>query len=106
MLLGDKTAIQRPLRKNPQLAAVADRLFTWLKPRLKPTLTLDDAATKQEIGAAVDAVPDVYAEYSVGQTLAKAGVPLEQMGLLSLEHKEANRQRRRPAGRMVARGWP
>ncbi len=102
VLLGDKTAIQDAMRKSAQLAPVADRLFAWLKPRLKPTLTVDDAATKQEVNSAVDAVKDVVVEYSPGQTLAKAGEPLEHLELLreAAKHEAASQE----PGQLVARG--
>ena len=35
VLIGDGTAIRDSLRRQPELSAVADRLFAWLLPRLK-----------------------------------------------------------------------
>ncbi|MEN6457732.1 MAG: HDIG domain-containing metalloprotein [Thermoguttaceae bacterium] len=91
VLIGDGAAIQDALRQNPQLAPIADRLFAWLGPQLKPTLHEDAQATKAEMTAAVRAVPEVLVEYSPGQILANAGQRLdnEQMELLQLEYAAA-----------------
>ena len=65
---------------SPSFRAVADRLFAWLQPRLKAmkaTLTVDDQRTKEAMDEAGKAVAEVFEEYSVGQTLAKAGQPLD-----------------------------
>ncbi|MCE5269352.1 MAG: HDIG domain-containing protein [Planctomycetaceae bacterium] len=91
VLIGEGSTVRDALRSHPQLSDIADRLFAWLKSRLKPTLRQDEQAieaTKAEIAAAVKAVPEVLIEYSPGQTLAKAHQPLgdEQMELLRLEH--------------------
>ena len=47
---------------------MADRLFAWLFPRLKPTLSVDDQLTKEAMEQAAKAVPEVLVDYSVGQT--------------------------------------
>ncbi len=52
VLIGDGTAIRDSLRRDPELSAIADRLFAWLLPQLKPTLTVDDDLTKQSMDAA------------------------------------------------------
>jgi cyclic-di-AMP phosphodiesterase PgpH len=100
----EKNAIHENLRKHPQLSAVADRLFAWLAPKLKPTLTADDQATKEKMDAAEKAVPPVWTEYLRGQTLAKEGLPLndEQIELLRLEYSAA--MSARPPLKMIARG--
>ena len=91
ILVGDRTAIRDSLRKHPELAKVADRLFAWLQPRLKPTLSVDDGRTRLAIEQAVKAVKEVRINYSAGQALAKAGQPLEQdqVDLLQLEYNAA-----------------
>ncbi len=96
--LRDGAAIQEGLHNKPELSGMADRLFAWLYPRLKQlksTLRLDDQLTNQEADAAVAAVGDVFTEYAAGQTLAKAGQPLdkEQVDLLRLEYAAAMNQR-------------
>ncbi len=105
VLIGDGTAIRDGLRNNPRLAPVADRLFAWLLPRLKPTLSVDDAASKEGMDRAENSVPPVHVEYSVGQPLAKGGQPLAypQLDLLALEYDEAVRLENRPLGLLLAR---
>jgi len=106
VLIGDGTAIGDGLRKHPDLANVADRLFAWLKPRLKSTLTVDDQQTKESRNEAGEAVQEVLVKYSVGQPLAKAGQPLgkEQLDLLRLEYLAAMAQRYfEHPGQMIAR---
>jgi cyclic-di-AMP phosphodiesterase PgpH len=105
VLIGDGSAIRDSLRRQPDLSAVADRLFVWLFPRLKqtPTLSLDDDLTKQAMDRAAQSVPEVLVNYSVGQTLAKAGQTLEhgQMELLRLEYAAA--MDKRPARLLLGR---
>ena len=88
VFFNDGIAIRDALRQKQELAAVADRLFAWLQPRLKPTLTLDDQLTKEAMNRAAAAVPEVLVNYSEGQLLAKAGQPLEypQLDLLRREY--------------------
>ena len=110
VLLGDGSAIHDSLLKQRDLSAVADRLFAWLLPLLKATkatLTIDDQLTQEAQDAAVQAVDDVFDEYSVGQPLAKAGQPLgyPQISLLRLEHTEAMAQRAHEhVWQLIARG--
>ena len=103
VLIGDGTAIQESLRQQLDLEAVADRLFAWLLPRLKPTLTVDGDATKEAMDNAVKAVADVPVKISAGQPLAPAGKPLgdEQIDLLRLEYAAAMSDR--PTAFMIAR---
>jgi hypothetical protein len=91
VLMGDATALRDSLRAQPELSAVADRLFAWIKPRLKPTLTLDDVQTKQAIADAVASVDNKVAEYTDLSVLAKHGQSLqaEQIDLLRLEYDAA-----------------
>jgi membrane-associated HD superfamily phosphohydrolase len=96
VMISDGTAaIHEGLRKHPDLAAVAERLFAWIAPRLKPTLVVDDELTKAARDKAVRSIGEVEVIYSAGQTLAKADVPLErvQMELLHLEYAAAMAQR-------------
>lgn len=105
VLTGDGSAIRNSLRKQPDLSGVADRLFAWLLPHLKPTLSVDDERTKQSMDKAAQAVAEVLVDYS-GQTLAKAAKPLEygQMELLRLEYVAAMEQRHEHAiGQLIAR---
>ena len=95
VLIGDGTAIRDSLRKHPELSGVADRLFAWILPRIEPTLRVDDQMTKEAMSEAVKDVAEVMVDYSVGQSLAKAGQPLgpAQIDLLRLEYEAAMRQR-------------
>jgi len=109
VMIGDGAALQQSLRgqfASPAFAAtsVADRLFAWLKPQLKPTLTLEEARTNQVRDEAAKAVEPVFINYTAGQPLAKAGQPLsaEQVGLLRLEY-EAMLAARQPV-QQIARG--
>jgi len=92
--LGKGDAIRDGLHKQPELEAVADRLFAWLFPQLQKissTLTIDDQRTKDSMEAAAESVDEVFANYTPGQELAPAGKPLgdEQLDLLSLEYATA-----------------
>ena len=103
VLIGDGNALLEGLAKNPELAPVARRLFAWLQPRLKPTLSVDDQLTKERRERAERAVDQVLTEYSVGQTLAKAGRPLEkdEIDLLRTEYDAAMHER--PLSRSMLR---
>jgi len=106
VLIGDGTMLREALQKNSRLAPVADRLFQWLQPRLKATLSIDAKLTGQYMDDAERNVPEVQIEYSAGQTLAKAGEPLyeEQINLLDLEYKAAIAWRHAEQwGKMLAR---
>ena len=106
VLIGDGTALREALRRRGEIADVADRLFDWLLPRLKPTLRVDPALTKQNMDQAEADVGEVMTQYSAGQTLAKAGQPLkgEQVDLLGLEYAAAMRLRHSERiGEMIAR---
>jgi len=104
VLIGDGSAMRDALRKNPDLSAVTDRLFAWLKPRLKPTLSVDLTATKEAIDRSVAAVPDTWVTYPAEQALAKAGesLTLEHIDLLRLEYAASMKQR--PMVHRIARG--
>ncbi len=106
VLIGDGTAIRDALRRRDELSEVADRLFAWLLPKLKPTLSVDDALTKQNMAKAEADVAEVLIEYSAGQTLAKAGQALnkDQIDLLGLEYVAAMARRHAGhVGQMAAR---
>ena len=71
-------------------AEVADRIFAWLRPRLSPTLKLDQQATDEAIRIAVEKTPDATITYAAGDVLAKAGVPLDpdHIVLLGMEYQK------------------
>ena len=48
--IGDGTALRESLRAHFGTHEIADRLFAWIRPRLKPTLVQDDAQTANAMG--------------------------------------------------------
>ncbi len=94
VLIGRGTQIHQGLadRLGP---AVADRLFAWLRPRLVPTLALDEVATKRALQEAAAEVETAFVAYQPGQTLVEAGTPVspEAMELLRLEYRAACAER-------------
>ncbi len=104
--IGDGSEIHKSLRENPELSAVADRLFAWIQPRLAtlaPTLTLDDQLTAKQQEEAKRSVKEVFTKYTEDSRLAEAGKPLdkEHIDLLRLEYDAAMSQR--PPAKMAAR---
>jgi putative nucleotidyltransferase with HDIG domain len=89
VLIGDGQVILKSLQAALKDPLVADRIFTWVKPRLPSTLELDLASTDADRLAAGAAVPEQFRDYEIGHTLAHAGQPLgpEQLKLLALEHE-------------------
>lgn len=87
VLIGDGVMLKERLRVQLGREA-ADRLFAWLRPRLMPTLTLDQTATEQAIQDAIAATPNATVTYAAGDVLARAGVPLdnEHIDLMRLEY--------------------
>ena len=88
VMIGDGTAIRDTLIRDIGLPAVADRLFAWIRPRLKSTLSLDPERTQLSHKQAADAVEPQAKTYDVGQILVPAGEPIEanQMKLLRGEY--------------------
>ncbi len=84
---------------------MADRLFAWIQPQLKPTLSVNDARTKEAMDKAQNSVADIFVEYSKGQPLAKADQPLDHqhMALLRLENANAVAVGQRPILQSIAR---
>jgi putative nucleotidyltransferase with HDIG domain len=95
VLIGDGEAIQKTLAVELDSTELAARLFAWLRPGLKDTLTLDHEATSEARQAAAAVVEEVYIHYDAGQTLAPAGAAIgpEQMELLRLEYDAATARR-------------
>ena len=73
--IGDGTAIRESLPDNFASREVADRLFAWIYPKLKPTLLRDNAQTEHAMEAAAAAVQPVMVTYPAGRILVKAGQP-------------------------------
>lgn len=92
VMLGDGIGVRNDLAEKLGSTELADRLFTWLYPKLAKiqTLSLDKARTVQSQQKAMEAVEPVYVHYEVGEILAKRGEPLGKtaLELLWLEHQE------------------
>ncbi len=94
VLIGDGTALRESLLKQleaaelPNAADLADRLQAWIRPRLSPTLQLDDAGTKHAKDDAAASVETELVSYKPGELLAEAGKPLDaqEMERLRLEY--------------------
>lgn len=83
--------LQQSLLEKLASAELAQRVYAWLKPRLKTSLTLNLAATREAQDLAADAVELQYKEFRAGRDkLAEAGVPLgaESLDLLQREHMQ------------------
>ena len=89
VLIGDGTALRESLLAQFESPDVADRLFAWIRPRLQPTLQLDDPLTnllKEEAAVAVETELEFF---DIGDSLAKPPRPLDlpEMELLLIEHQ-------------------
>ena len=95
VLIGDGSAVQRRLRDSDLPPDLADRLFFWLRERLRPTLQWDETATKEAAAAAAAAVEEQRVTFKEGHLLAESGRPIgaEDIELLAREN-EAVRQER------------
>jgi len=92
-VLIDNAAARLQQALNEKLGSVelAQRIFAWIRPRLKPTLTLNVEATHQAQDKAAAEVPIQTKPFHAGEeTLARAGEPLtvETLDLLRLEHQQ------------------
>jgi hypothetical protein len=88
--------IQKSLKEKLPSVELAGRVYTWLRPRLMPTLTLNVEATRKAQDKAADAVPIQNKLIDVGKdVLAEAGKPLEaeSVKLLRLEYDSQIQQR-------------
>ena len=89
VMIGNGTLLRDALVRDIGLPGVADRIFAWIRPRLKSTLTLDPELTQASRNTAADAVEPQAKTYDVGQILVPAGEQIEpqQMELLRDEYK-------------------
>jgi putative nucleotidyltransferase with HDIG domain len=81
--------LQQSLNEKLSSVELAQQVFAWLKPRLKPTLKLNQAATLKAQDAAAAAVEQVTKPFRAGEhTLVKGGkeIDSEDLKLLRLEH--------------------
>ena len=88
VLIGDATDIRDALERDLGQSKLAERLFVWIKPQLKGTLTLKSDLTKQQRDMAAEAVTEQVKTYDVGQILVPTGQPIkpEQITLLRREY--------------------
>ena len=81
--------LQQSLNEKLSSVELAQQVFAWLKPRLKPTLKLNQVATLKAQKAAEDAVEEVTKPFRVGEhTLVKGGkqIDSDDLKLLRLEY--------------------
>lgn len=95
--------LQQTLNEKMPTLELSQRVFAWLRPRLKPTLMLDESATYAAQEAAASATPDQMRPFRAGvDVLARArdeqGRPLplsaDAIELLRLEYNAQLEQRR------------
>ena len=88
VLIGNATGIRDALLRDLGQSTLAERLFVWIRPQLKGTLTRDSDRTKQQRDVAAEAVSDQVKTYDVGQILVPTGQPIksEQINLLRCEY--------------------
>jgi len=88
VLLGDGAWVKALIREQLGNSSLADRVNAWLLPKLKTTLSLDDAESLARQQRARDAVEEQKVKYSAGALLAPAGKPItpEALNLLRLEY--------------------
>ena len=88
--------LQQSLSEKLPSLELAQQVFAYLRPRLKPTLTLNLEATREAQDAAAAEVAVVTKPFRQGEdTLAKAGEPItpETLGVLRLEYDAKIEQR-------------
>jgi len=84
--------MQQSLSEKLSSVELAQRIYAWLRHRLKSTLTLNIKATRQSQEEAAAAVPIQNRQFYANQdTLARGGEPLnlESLKLLRLEYEKA-----------------
>lgn len=90
VLIGDASALKKRLDEELQKPDAAERIFYWLRPRLRSTLSLDPVETQRRREAAVAAVPQQFTFYDVGMVLAPRALPLsvDTLQILRAEHEK------------------
>ncbi len=89
VLIGEADSLKKALAERLDSPEVADRVFAWLRVRLKTTLSLDKAETQRAKSKAIAAVADKLTTIAPGELLARGGEPLteQSIALLDQEHK-------------------
>ncbi|MDR1484586.1 MAG: HDIG domain-containing protein [Planctomycetaceae bacterium] len=83
--------LQKYLPKEMQDDVFVDRIFNWIYPQLKSTLTEDKNATALATKEKVKAVGDIYVDYAPGRILveARSTLDLDSLMLLRGEYEAA-----------------
>ena len=87
VLIGEADWLKKGLAERLDSPELATRVFTWLRSRLPTTLKRNETETRLAQKRAEDAVGPEYHKYIVGDVLAPAGKPLDDISLLELEHQ-------------------
>lgn len=85
VLIGDGNAVYQSLQKSFDSADLADRVFAFIRPRLRDTLQLDEAGTKRALDEAAAGVADVPMKIEAQARLARAGRTLDKRDVHFLE---------------------
>jgi putative nucleotidyltransferase with HDIG domain len=81
----------------------ADRLFSWIDPRLSGSLEIDREATDRAKREAVEKTPQQFVRYAADDLLADAGKPVTADGLALLQREHDEFLRLQDARQMTAR---
>jgi len=101
VLLGDKSRVRNLVRDNLGNSILTDRVWIWLEPQLRTSLTLDNEATLQKQREAANNTKPIMEPFPVGAVLAQMGKPItpETLELLKLEYQYATDQVEDSAGK-------
>lgn len=95
VLLGEaKVRLKGQIDEELGSGPFADRLFSWVEPKLSGSLEIDREATVKAKADAVERTPQQFVRYAEGDLLAAAGKPIsaDELVLLEREHDEYVRQ--------------
>ncbi|MFN9368638.1 MAG: HD family phosphohydrolase [Planctomycetia bacterium] len=98
-----KAALRDRLEAELGTGTFADRLFTWVEPRLPGTLEIDREATAAARKQAVEKTPQQFVDYAADAVLAPAGQPLTADGLAIVRREHDEYLRHLPASQRLAR---
>lgn len=104
VLITDGAQVKKQLVDVLGEGDLAERLFAWVRPRLRPTLTFDADRTEERREAAAAAVPEQFTSYEPGQVLVPRGTPLSPEHLEILRHEHAEHVATLPLSSLLERG--
>jgi hypothetical protein len=87
VLIGEADWLKKGLAERLDSPELATRVFTWLRSRLPTTLKRNETEIRLAQERAAEAVPPEYRKILLGDMLAPAGKPLDDLSLLELEHQ-------------------